>query len=133
MQDATTGQKSRPEFIIAEPKLPVTGKSNYFDGYNKIDLLNSFTSYIIRQKIELIEKAFPLYENIDNAGNFYFKMFFSQFIGDVQGAINDRMDLVDKELKGAEANNNEASAAALRKQYDYMEQIKLKYASLLSN
>ncbi len=108
-------------------------KSNYFDGYNKIDLLNSFTSYIIRQKIELIEKAFPLYENIDNAGNFYFKMFFSQFIGDVQGAINDRMDLVDKELKGAEANNNEASAAALRKQYDYMEQIKLKYASLLSN
>lgn len=121
-----SGYGSEEAFSFFETQL----KGSLVTGFDQVELMNSFTLYLSKQPIEIIDNAFPVYEYLKDNGGYYTKMFFPQYVKYFVGLFESKIQELNAEIEAHEKNKDAAYADQARQKIKAYEALSLKYASL---
>ncbi|MEZ4937777.1 MAG: M1 family aminopeptidase [Crocinitomicaceae bacterium] len=87
---------------------------NEIGGFKKIGLASNFTSYVVNQNNDIVEKSLAIYENMAQSGNMYMQVFLPNLLGQVTNkldneatSINAEIEQLRKDGKGEQATQKE--------------------------
>lgn len=101
--------------------------SNKVQGYDQIGVFNAFTEFVGRHGLEVGEKAFDYYKEVEKSGNFYLNYFLGQNVNYLKGKFAALEKELNDELSKHEENNDAAYADQTRKKIEKITSVRQKY------
>lgn len=100
-------------------------------GFDQLGTMNTFTMFISKQEVELLEKSLSIYQHLQKNGTFYTQMFLPQnidyLLNTIQTLKNDTLAAIEQH--GAEGNSVESDKALL--QLRQLEKLETELSQLL--
>ena len=115
------GDKDKFEFFTRTLNGDIVG------GFDKLDVLSSFTVFIKRFDADILDKGFDVYAQQYETGGFYMEMFMSQFLDHMDEVFTKRINALNVELKEYEKNDDALYADKARKEISALEAVQAKY------
>lgn len=120
------------EFATAEayPFFEKALMGDKLKGFDQVGMLNSFTIFLTRQEIDLLEKSVAIYAYLKENGDVYTKMYIPQFTAYFQSFFADKIAQLNEEVKINQGNKDVVAASIAQQKIKQFEALNAKFEAL---
>lgn len=97
---------------------------------DQVGMLNSFTIFLTRQDIDLLEKSVAIYTHLKENGDVYTKMYLPQFTAYFQSLFADKIAQLNEEVKINQGNKDVVASSIAQQKIKQFEALNAKFEAI---